>query len=120
MGELFLTSFESVALLLVMAVPGFIVAKLNMVNKGEAVKFLSVTMLYILQPFVTVNSFLNTDFSMDILWNMLAIFLFTTITEIGILYFKILSNISLKMKLFLFRKVNLISSFSFHSFLKLI
>lgn len=87
MGELFLTSFESVALLLVMAVPGFIVAKLNMVNKGEAVKFLSVTMLYILQPFVTVNSFLNTDFSMDILWNMLAIFLFTTITEIGILYF---------------------------------
>lgn len=86
MGELFLTSLESVALLILMAIPGFIVAKLKMVNTTEAVKFLSVTMLYILQPFVTVNSFLNTTFTMDILWNMLAIFLFTAVTEIGILY----------------------------------
>ena len=86
MGELFLTSLESVALLIVMAVPGFIVAKLKMINKAEAVKFLSVTLLYILQPFVTVNSFLNTEFTMDILWNMLAIFLFTAVTEIAILY----------------------------------
>lgn len=86
MGELFLTSLESVSLLILMAIPGFIVAKLKMVNTTEAVKFLSVTMLYILQPFVTVNSFLNTTFTMDILWNMLAIFLFTAVTEIGILY----------------------------------
>lgn len=86
MGELFLTSLESVALLIVMAIPGFIVAKLKMINKAEAVKFLSVTLLYILQPFVTVNSFLNTEFTMDILWNMLAIFLFTAVTEIAILY----------------------------------
>ena len=86
MGELFLTSLESVALLIVMAIPGFIVAKLKMINKAEAVKFLSVTLLYILQPFVTVNSFLNTEFTMDILWNMLAIFLFTAVTEITILY----------------------------------
>lgn len=86
MAELFLTSLESVALLIVMAVPGFIVAKLKMINKAEAVKFLSVTLLYILQPFVTVNSFLNTEFTMDILWNMLAIFLFTAVTEIAILY----------------------------------
>lgn len=86
MGELFLTSLESVALLIVMAVPGFIVAKLKMVNKTEAVKFLSVALLYILQPFVTVNSFLNTEFTIDILWNMLAIFLFTAVTEVAILY----------------------------------
>lgn len=86
MGELFLTSLESVALLIVMAIPGFIVAKLKMINKAEAVKFLSVALLYILQPFVTVNSFLNTEFTMDILWNMLAIFLFTAVTEIAILY----------------------------------
>ena len=85
MGQLFLTSLESVALLIVMAIPGFIVAKLKMINKEEAVKFLSVTLLYILQPFVTVNSFLNTDFTMDILWNMLAIFLFTAVTELAIL-----------------------------------
>ncbi len=86
MGGLFLTSLEAVALLIVMAVPGFIVAKLKMINKAEAGKFLSVTLLYILQPFVTVNSFLNTEFTMEILWNMLAIFLFTAVTEIGILY----------------------------------
>lgn len=86
MGQLFLTSLESVALLIVMAIPGFIVAKLKMINKGEAVKFLSVTLLYILQPFVTVNSFLNTEFTLDILWNMLAIFLFTAVTELVILY----------------------------------
>lgn len=86
MGQLFLTSLESVALLIVMAVPGFIVAKLKMINKEEAVKFLSVLMLYVLQPFVTVNSFLNTEFTMDVLWNMLAIFLFTAVTELAILY----------------------------------
>ncbi|MBR2349144.1 MAG: AEC family transporter [Clostridia bacterium] len=85
MTALFLTSLESVALLLLMAIPGFICAKLKMLNKAEAVKFLSVTLLYILQPFVTVNSFLNTEFNSGILLNMLAVFLFTAVTELLVL-----------------------------------
>ncbi len=86
MLQLFLTSLESVGLLILMAVPGFILAKCKMVNKAEASKFLSVMLLYLLQPLVTVNSFLNTKFSVDIVWNMVAVFLFTGIAELIVLF----------------------------------
>ncbi len=86
MLELFLTSLESVGLLILMAVPGFILAKCKMVNKPEASKFLSVILLYLLQPLVTVNSFLNTPFTKEIVWNMVAVFLFTGVAELIVLF----------------------------------
>ena len=80
MSELFITGAISVGMLLLMAVPGFILGKMRSVNTESAVKFLSVMLLYILQPFVTFDSFLNTAYDPDVLINVVVVFLFTCVT----------------------------------------
>ena len=80
MSELFITGAISVGMLLLMAVPGFILSKMRSVNTESAVKFLSVMLLYILQPFVTFDSFLNTAYDPDVLINVVVVFLFTCVT----------------------------------------
>lgn len=83
MGELYVTGAISVLMLLLMAVPGFILGKMPSVNTEAAVKFLSVMLLYVLQPFVTFDSFLNTAFDASVLINIAAVFVFTCLS-IGI------------------------------------
>ena len=85
-GELFLTSLISVALLLVTAIPGFIIGKLKMIDSEGAVKFLSVMLLYVCQPFVTFNSFLNTPYDSSVLIGLVAVFLFTCVSMSAILF----------------------------------
>lgn len=80
MGDLFLTGAISVGMLLLMAVPGFILGKMRSVNTESAVKFLSVMLLYILQPFVTFDSFLNTSYDPEVLINIVIVFVFTCVT----------------------------------------
>lgn len=80
MGDLFLTGAISVGMLLLMAVPGFILGKMRSVNTESAVKFLSVMLLYILQPFVTFDSFLNTAYNPEVLINIVIVFVFTCVT----------------------------------------
>lgn len=80
MGDLFLTGAISVGMLLLMAVPGFILGKMRSVNTESAVKFLSVMLLYILQPFVTFDSFLNTAYDPEVLINIVIVFAFTCVT----------------------------------------
>ena len=80
MADLFVTGAISVLLLLLMAVPGFILGKMKSVNTDSAVKFLSVMLLYILQPFVTFDSFLNTPYDSGVLVNIATVFLFTCVT----------------------------------------
>ncbi len=80
MSELFITGAISVGMLLLMAVPGFILGKMRSVNTESTVKFLSVMLLYILQPFVTFDSFLNTAYDPDVLINVVVVFLFTCVT----------------------------------------
>ena len=80
MGDLFLTGAISVGMLLLMAVPGFILGKMRSVNTESAVKFLSVMLLYILQPFVTFDSFLNTAYDPEVLFNIVIVFVFTCVT----------------------------------------
>ena len=80
MGDLFLTGAISVGMLLLMAVPGFILGKMRSVNIESAVKFLSVMLLYILQPFVTFDSFLNTAYDPEVLINIVIVFVFTCVT----------------------------------------
>lgn len=80
MGDLFLTGAISVGMLLLMAVPGFILGKMRSVNSESAVKFLSVMLLYILQPFVTFDSFLNTAYDPEVLINIVIVFVFTCVT----------------------------------------
>lgn len=80
MGDLFLTGAISVGMLLLMAVPGFILGKMRSVDTESAVKFLSVMLLYILQPFVTFDSFLNTAYDPEVLINIVIVFVFTCVT----------------------------------------
>lgn len=76
---MFLLSLESIALLLAMAIPGFIITKLKLIDNAKASQFISVMLLYVCQPFITFNSFLKTEYSKDILINLLVVFVFTII-----------------------------------------
>lgn len=74
-----IASFESVALLLLMALPGFLIAKTHLVVKEQAVSFLSVFLLYVCQPFVTFNAFLRQDYQKEVLINLIIVFLFVAL-----------------------------------------
>ena len=80
MGDLFVTGAISVLMLLLMAIPGFVLGKMKSVNSEAAVKFLSVMLLYVLQPFVTFDSFLNTPYDGKVLLNIVAGFVFTCVS----------------------------------------
>ncbi len=75
----FLTTLETVVILLAMAIPGFIITKSKMVEADKAIKVLSVILLYICQPFITINAFLNTPFNKDILINLVLMIVLTAI-----------------------------------------
>lgn len=84
----FLTTFETVIILLAMAIPGFIIAKTKMINADKGIKVLSIMLLYVCQPFITINAFLNTEFNKDILINLVLMivitaFLMTVLLLIG-------------------------------------
>ena len=64
--EIFLTVFS----LLILIVPCFILAKAKMIGKG-AEESLSAVVLYVCQPLMLFMSFQKTEFSSDVLLNML-------------------------------------------------
>ncbi len=82
----FLLSLQTVGILLAMAVPGFIIVKLKLLKADQAIKVLSVVLLYICQPFITVNAFLNTAFDSRILLNLVFVVVITTILMVVLLY----------------------------------
>lgn len=82
----FLLSLQAVGILLAMAVPGFLMGKSKKVDTKQAIRTLSVILLYVCQPFINVNSFLNTAFSKEILLNMVFIFIITAILMTGLLF----------------------------------
>lgn len=65
----FLTVLINVAVLLALAVPGFILRKTKMINE-TAISAFVVVLMYVNQPFLLVNSFLTSEYSSDILLNM--------------------------------------------------
>lgn len=94
---LFLSSFTSVALLLFMAVPGFILAKRHMIIKEHAVSFLTVILLYVCTPFVTINSFLRQNFEPSVIYNFIIIFVFVSGFIILLAYIgKFISKLTIK------------------------
>lgn len=82
--EMFLTSLISVGLLLAMAVPGFIVIKMKLIKTDAIVSVVSVMLLYVTQPFVTFDSFLNTYYQSSILLDMVIVFVITTVMIVGV------------------------------------
>jgi predicted permease len=81
---MFLASLENVGWLLLMAVPGFIIAKAKLIDKDNASQVLSVILLYVCTPFVTLNAFLNTEFEWRIFINAVICFFFTMILIVGL------------------------------------
>ncbi|HHT83240.1 MAG: AEC family transporter [Christensenellales bacterium] len=75
----FLIALQTVAVLLAMAIPGFIVSKLKLLDVDKGIKTLSVILLYVCQPFITANAFLNTRFDPKILVNLAFVFLITSV-----------------------------------------
>lgn len=68
----FLTTFISVAIMVVMVVPGFILRKLKLLPE-KAVGALVAVLIYVSQPFLTVSSFLEKDYMPELLTGMLAV-----------------------------------------------
>ncbi len=76
-----LDMISSVAILCLMVVPGFILSKFKLAE-GKFAVGLSNFILYIAQCCLFVYSFANTEFRVELLWNILIIFVASVITHI--------------------------------------
>ncbi|GHV94046.1 transporter [Spirochaetia bacterium] len=65
----FLTSLINVGLLFALGVPGYILGKLKMLPGGFS-DGLATILLYVAFPFVTISTFIRTDFDSELLVNM--------------------------------------------------
>lgn len=74
----FLTSFISVATMIAIAVPGFILRKKNMLPE-KAVAALVAVLIYVSQPFLTIGSFLEKDYRPELLVGMGVTFLLSLV-----------------------------------------
>ena len=70
----FLTSLISVATMIALAIPGFILRKKNMLPE-KAVAALVAVLIYVSQPFLTIDSFLEKDYRPELLVGMGVTFL---------------------------------------------
>jgi len=81
---IFNTTVSSVALLLLYAVPGFILIKTKLVQKDNIPSFAKF-LLYVCQPCLTFYSFDKADFSPDLLLNLLIFFAIALVGQFGFL-----------------------------------
>jgi predicted permease len=70
----FVTSLIGVALLIALAMPGYILRKLKMLP-GEIVNGLATIMLYVTCPFLTISSFAKIEYYDGLLFNMVLTFI---------------------------------------------
>ncbi len=73
---IFLTTFISVATMVALALPGFILRKKNMLPE-KAVATLVAVLIYASQPFLTISSFLSKEYKPSLLVNMAITFGFS-------------------------------------------
>ena len=90
---IFNTTISSVALLLMYAVPGFLLIKTKLVEK-ENIPAFAKFLLYVCQPCLTFYSFDKADFSADLLLNLLIFFAIALVGQFGflMLFFFIFRN----------------------------
>lgn len=81
---IFMTTISSVALLLMYAVPGFLLMKSKLVSKDSIPAFATV-LLYVCQPCLTFYSFDKADFSPDLLLNLGIFFIIALVCQFGLL-----------------------------------
>lgn len=77
-------AFENVFILALLAVPGFIAVKAKVLTDEGSSRTLSKVLLFICQPFVTIDAFLNTPYQPSVVLNLLYVLLFTLL-HMGIL-----------------------------------
>jgi predicted permease len=70
-------AFQNVFILALLAIPGFIAVKAKVLREESASKVLAAMLLYICQPFVTIDAFLNTPFRAQVLKNLALVIGFT-------------------------------------------
>lgn len=80
----FTTTLSSVALLLLYAVPGFLLVKTKLVEKSAIPAFAKV-LLYVCQPCLTFYSFDKADFSFELLAGLGVFFLISFVSQFGLL-----------------------------------
>jgi len=82
-GEMFYNSFIILAMILLLAVPAFILRKLKLLN-SSCLKPLSVILLYICQPFLIINAFARSGVepSGAVAVNLIVVFLLAVVTHI--------------------------------------
>lgn len=81
---IFTTTVFSVALLLLYAVPGFLLVKSKLVDSQSIPAFAKV-LLYVCQPCLTFYSFDKADYSPDLLLNLGIFFLIAFVSQFGLL-----------------------------------
>ena len=82
---IFLTTLISVATMVALALPGFILRKKNMLPE-KAVATLVTVLIYASQPFLTISSFLNKDYHPKLLINMAITFGFSIAIHIIVFF----------------------------------
>lgn len=81
----FSTTALSVLSLCLMALPGFILIKLKML-KAEYIAVLAIVLLYVNQPFITLNAFLSKTYEQSLLANMGIVLAFGVFSQIIVLF----------------------------------
>lgn len=80
----FTTTLSSVALLLLYAVPGFLLVKSKLTD-ATAIPAFAKVLLYVCQPCLTFYSFDKADFSYELLWGLGIFFIISLISQFGLL-----------------------------------
>lgn len=82
--QVFLTSLIRVGLLVAMAVPGFVLKKLNKLPENS-IAVISAIIIYISQPMLSLYSFIEASFSSELLLNMGIAFVLAIVFNLGLL-----------------------------------
>lgn len=76
----FATTAVTVLLLVAMAIPGFILVKAKII-KPNAIAYFAAVLLYVSQPFLSLRSFLQAEYSLSLLKNLGIVFGFSIIAQ---------------------------------------
>ena len=79
----FSTTAINVLVLVALAIPGFLLVKSKLI-KAKAIPYFSAVLLYVCQPFLSLQSFLKVEYSTTILAGMGWTFLFAVVTQLAL------------------------------------
>jgi hypothetical protein len=81
---MFLISLQSILIMLSFTVPGYLVVKFKLISGDNLIKTLSVILLFMCQPMITVNSFLNSEYTASVLINLGVVMVITFVLMLAV------------------------------------